>query len=226
MNIDRSARMQTNELKAERDKVINSLVFPSLFVGLLWLIYAAQQVFHAPSEWFGLFPRAYRGIPGVLTFHLVHGGFWHLYYNSIALFVLGTLTFYFYRGIAFTAFCWIYLMTGVWLWAFGRDNSCHIGASGLVYGLLCFLFFSGVFRRDRRLLLVSVLVLTFYGSLATGIFPLTPEISWEGHMMGSLSGIATAWFYRNEGPQKQQHFWSDEEDEDEKKWGIGEKRFH
>lgn len=207
--------MVLDELKAERQKVINSMVFPALFVGLLWLIFFAQHVFNIPSEDFGLFPRSYKGITGILTFHLVHGGLEHIFSNSIPLFILGSIIFYFYRGIAFQVFFWVYLMTGVWLWAAGRSDTCHIGASGLVYGFVSFVFFSGIFRWDMRLLILSLLVTFLYGSLVWGVLPLDPTISWEGHLMGSLSGVITAWFYRKEGPRKKEHVW-EEEEEDEK----------
>jgi membrane associated rhomboid family serine protease len=205
--------MANDELKAERDKVINGMVFPALFVGILWLIYFAQYIFDIPSEYFGCYPHDLHHLYGIFTFHLVHGGFGHIYSNSIPLFILGSIIFYFYRGIAFNVFFWVYINTGVWLWAAGRSGSIHIGASGLVYGFVAFLFFSGIFRWDRRLFVLSILVTFLYGGLIWGVLPLQPGISWEGHLMGALAGLITAWFFRKEGPKKAVYVWEDEEDE-------------
>jgi membrane associated rhomboid family serine protease len=94
----------------------------------------------------------------------------------------------------------VWLFTGFWVWLIARPEP-HIGASGLIYGFVCFLFFSGLFRKNRNLLAISMLVTFLYGSLAWGILPINPTISWESHLMGSLSGIFAAIYFRKEGPQ-------------------------
>ncbi|HXA00386.1 MAG TPA: hypothetical protein VNW99_00255, partial [Cytophagaceae bacterium] len=63
--------------------------------------------------------------------------------NTLPLLILGIIIMYFYRRIAFEVFFWVYLMTGVWVWISANSKGYHIGASGLVYGFLSFLFFSG-----------------------------------------------------------------------------------
>ncbi|HEY4799061.1 MAG TPA: rhomboid family intramembrane serine protease [Bacteroidia bacterium] len=163
---------------------------------------------------FGLYPRAYSGLIGVITCPLIHSSFNHLFANSVPLLVLGITTFYFYRPISFSVFFWVYLMSGLWLWAAGRE-AYHVGASGLVYGFASFLFFSGIFRRERTLMVISLLVVFLYGSLVWGLFPIYPQISWESHLLGSLAGLTTAFYYRHEGPQKKKFDWEDEEDEED-----------
>jgi membrane associated rhomboid family serine protease len=122
------------------------------------------------------------------------------------------MMFYFYRPIAFSVFFWIYVMTGVWLWAAGRE-AYHIGASGLIYGFSSFLFFSGIFRKERTLMVLSLLVTFLYGGLVWGILPLSPQISWEAHLLGSLAGFITAFYFRKEGPQAKKYDWEEEKDE-------------
>ena len=109
-------------------------------------------------------------------------------------------------------------MSGIWLWAAGRE-AYHIGASGLVYGFASFLFFSGIFRKERSLMVLSLLVVFLYGSLVWGIFPIHPEISWESHLLGSLAGIITAFYFRKEGPQEKKFEWEDE-GEDNREWEM------
>jgi membrane associated rhomboid family serine protease len=205
--------------KAEKQKIIRSILYPSLFVGLLWVVKLAEIIFSINFIRFGLYPRTYSGLSGIITCPLVHSSFSHLFSNSIPLLILGGIIFYFYRPIAFSVFFWLYLMSGVWLWAAGRD-AYHICASGLVYGFVSFLFFSGIFRSDRTLLVLSLLVTFLYGSLIWGLFPIYKDISWEAHLLGALAGTITAFYYRKEGPQPKKFEW---EEEEENEMGEGEK---
>lgn len=198
--------------KAEKQKIIRSIFYPSAFVLLLWAVKGIELGYDLNLVHWGLYPRAYKGLVGIVTCPFIHGSLNHLFSNSIPLLILGGITFYFYRPIAFTVFFWVYLMSGLWLWAAGRE-AYHIGASGLVYGFAAFLFFSGVFRKDRTLLVLSLLVTFLYGSLIWGIFPIYPEISWEAHLLGALAGVITAFYYRKEGPQPVKFEWEEEENE-------------
>ncbi|MFL5762600.1 MAG: rhomboid family intramembrane serine protease [Bacteroidia bacterium] len=180
-------------------KLFFSFLYPSLFVIILWGIKLFEVAEHVNLSWYGLYPRKVTGLIGILTAPLLHGDSSHLLSNTIPLMILGPIIFYFYRSIAFEVFFWVYLMTGVWVWAAGSSNY-HIGASGLVYGFITFLFFSGIFRKDSRLLALSLFVTFLYGSAIWGILPLQKGISWESHMLGSLAGIITAYNFRKEGP--------------------------
>jgi len=212
----------------EKQKITRSILYPLLFVSLLWFIKLIEIGFEIELFRFGLYPRSFKGLIGIATSPLIHSSFNHLFSNSVPLLVLGGITFYFYRPISFSVFFWVYLMSGIWLWATGRE-AYHIGASGLVYGFASFLFFSGIFRKERTLMILSLLVVFLYGSLIWGIFPMDPEISWEAHLLGSLAGIITAFYYRNEGSQKKKFEWEDEKDEKEsgeEYWKNEEENFY
>ncbi|HEV7231444.1 MAG TPA: rhomboid family intramembrane serine protease [Bacteroidia bacterium] len=203
-------------MNKERRLFFLNLLFPTLFVALLWLVQFAQSQLDFNFQAFGIYPRSIHGIPGIFAAPLIHGGYEHLLSNSLPLIVLGTMMFYFYKDIAFKIFFWVYLMTGLWVWAGARGGAAyHIGASGLVYGFVSFLFFGGIFRKDPRLLQISLLVLLFYNGLVWGVFPLVENISWESHLLGSVAGIFCAWFFRKEGPERQQYSWETEPDDDE-----------
>ncbi len=206
--------MTNEEVRSERGKLARGIIYPLLFVAILWFVKLSEILFHTSFAVFGLLPRSVQGLPGIVLCPLIHGSINHLISNSLPLLVLGSIVFYFYRPIAFSVFFWVYLVSGVWLWAAGRGGVHHIGASGIVYGFVSFIFFSGIFRRNRRLLLLSLFVLIFYGSLIWGIFPFDERISWESHLLGSFAGIMTAWFYRAEGPQKEVYEWENEDEED------------
>jgi membrane associated rhomboid family serine protease len=204
--------------EAEKKKIIRSILYPCLFVSVLWMVKFLEIVFNLDLVRYGLYPRVWSGLIGILTCPLIHGSFNHLFSNSIPLLVLGGITFYFYRPIAFSVFFWVYLMSGIWLWAAGR-SAYHIGASGLVYGFAAFLFFSGIFRKERSLMVLSMLVVFLYGSLWWGLFPIHPEISWESHLLGSLAGVITAFYFRKEGPQAKKIEWNEDE-EDNEEWKL------
>jgi membrane associated rhomboid family serine protease len=137
--------------------------------------------------------------------------------NSIPFLILTFALLYFYRNLAYRIFFLIYILSGICGWVGGRE-SWHLGASGLVYGLASFLFFSGIFRKDANLLTIGIIVVFLYGSMFWGIFPIKPEISWESHLWGSASGLVLAFYYRNQGPVRPSASWEsepDEEDEEE-----------
>lgn len=202
----------------EKSKIIRSIFFPSLFVAVLWAVKFVEIRFGLQLAGFGLLPRDWNGLIGIFTSPIIHSSspdwFSHLFSNTVPLLVLGSIMFYFYRPIAFPVFFWVYLMSGIWLWAGGRGEAYHIGASGLVYGFASFLFFSGIFRKEKTLMVLSLLVVFLYGSLVWGILPILPQVSWESHLLGSLAGVITAFYFRKEGPQREKFEWENEAEED------------
>lgn len=171
--------------------------FSLAFVLLLWTVQSLELAFSVDLHELGILPRTLKGTIGIITGPLVHGGFYHLVSNTFPLVILGVGIFYFYHRIALEVIILIYLMTGFWVWVVARE-AYHIGASGIVYGLLSFLFFSGLLRRDSKTLAVSLILLFVYGgNMVYGIFPMSRGISWESHLMGALSGLFCAVMYRS-----------------------------
>lgn len=209
-----SLNTQETEMVEERRKFIYSLVFPSFFLVLIWLVKIVEVVLDLDFTGYGIFPMKLKGLTGIITGPLIHADFKHLFDNSIPLFLLSTAIFYFYRTVAFRVFFLTYLLTGVWVW-FGGRTAYHIGASGLVYGFASFLFFSGIIRNNLNLLAISLLVVFLYGGLVWGILPYDYHVSWESHMGGGLSGLVLAFYYRKYGPPVIKYDWEEEEDEDE-----------
>lgn len=201
-------------------KLFSISVFPILFLLVIWSVFAYEYFNRISFSNYGVLPRQFSGLKGVLFSIFIHGDLEHIASNSLPILILGMLLFFFYKRIAISAFIWIWLVSGLWLWIGGRNSQYHpvyhIGASTLIYGLATFLFFSGVFRKHLRLMVVSALVLFLYGSIMWGIFPFKEEISWEGHLFGSIAGLLVAFNYRKEGPQPKKYDWEDEEDDDEK----------
>ncbi|MDD4602859.1 MAG: rhomboid family intramembrane serine protease [Bacteroidales bacterium] len=194
------------------------MIYPILFVALLWAIKGMDELFSLDLNNWGLIPLTPRGLIGIFTSPLLHANLAHLFANSIPLLVLGSFLFYFYKDIAWKIFGWTYLMTGIWVWTFARGGSIHIGASGLIYGLASFLFFSGIIRRDNSLMVISILIAFLYGGLIWGIFPQffpNQPISWESHLMGLIAGLVLALYFRHDGPQRKIYDWGDESDDND-----------
>lgn len=199
-------------------QIYSTLFYPFLFVLSVWFVFLLQNTVHYNFLKLGVLPRDKSGLLGIITSVFIHGDIKHIISNTLPLLVLGMLLFYFYKKIAKSVFLWIWLVSGVWLWIGGRNNlnypTYHIGASTLVYGLASFLFFSGVFRRHLRLMVVSVLVVFLYGGIVWGVFPLKEEMSWEGHLFGAIAGVLIAYNYRKEGPQRRVYHWDDEDEQE------------
>jgi membrane associated rhomboid family serine protease len=190
-------------------KALKSVLLPMLFVAALWLVKAAEVGFGIRLDEWGVFPRTLPGLKGIITSPFIHGDWQHLFSNSVPMIVLGTLLIYFYEEMWLRAFLWIYLLSGFWLWLSGRE-AYHIGASGIVYGLSAFLFFSGIIRRHTGLMAVSLVVVFLYGGLVWGIFPLFVKMSWEAHLSGLMAGTLMAFYFRKEGTQRKVYEWDDE----------------
>lgn len=187
-------------MEDQRPRLFFSLFFPVLFVTLLWMVLLYEIASGTSLSEYGIYPRTVHGLIGIIAAPLLHADYKHLLANTFPLLILGITLFYFYRGIAFRVFGWIYVMTGIWVWAAAR-SSYHIGASGVLYGLIAFLFFSGIFRKDTRLMAISLFVVFLYGSAIWGIFPLQREVSFESHLLGAVAGAITAYYFRAEGPK-------------------------
>lgn len=191
-----------------------SLVFPVVFVLLIWMVFLIDLSLDLDLHYYGLYPRKVSGLWGILFSPLLHGSLKHIIANTIPVLVLSTGLFYFYRDLAIRVFIFSYLMTGIFMWFLARP-SYHIGASGLIYSLSGFLFFSGVLRKHIGLMAISLIIVFQYGSLVWGIFPLEEKVSWEGHLLGLVSGIIMALIFRNKGPQVRKFPWELEDFDDD-----------
>jgi len=183
----------------DKKKFIASLIFPVGFVFLLWVIKISEIIFNLNLTTFGILPGSVNGLPGILLAPLIHANFKHLFSNSLPILFLGTGIIYFYRKSSYKVILIIYLGTGILDWLFAR-KAYHIGASGIIYGFVTFLFFSGIIRRDTRAIALALLVTFLYGSLIWGILPLDSGISWESHLFGSIMGIFCAFLYKSSDP--------------------------
>ncbi len=179
------------------------ITIPIIAVFLMWAIYFIEIKFNLNFNTFGIYPKTLKGLQGILFSPFIHSNTKHLFNNSIPIMVLLGCLYYFYQKIATKVLLIGIVLTGILTWIIGRP-SYHIGASGVIYLLVSFIFFSGIFRKYYRLIAVSLIVVFLYGSLVWYIFPTGGTISWEGHLSGFVVGFILSFFFRKIGPQLEQ----------------------
>ena len=194
-----------------KERFVRKLLMPLLFPAVLWVVHLLSLFFNLKLGGMGILPRDLPGLMGIVTGPLIHAEYAHLISNTIPLIILGWIIFFFFRRISYLLFFFIYLITGMLVWILAREVY-HIGASGIVYGFVSFLFFSGIFRRDNKSIALALMVTFLYGGIVWGVLPGQKGISWESHLFGAIAGIVAAYMFRGIDPPKK-YDWEDEPDD-------------
>ena len=147
-------------MKQDIQRIMLAAAKPLFLIFILYMLKIVEVGMHWDLSHLGIYPMEKRGVFGILTHPLIHSGFSHLLANTLPLFFLSWCLFYFYRGIAGKIFILIWIGAGLLTFIIGKPG-WHIGASGLIYGLAFFLFFSGILRKYVPLIAISLLV-TFF----------------------------------------------------------------
>lgn len=193
------------EIKTAKSPVatfLDSLKFPLIFTSAIWIIHIVQTLLHLDLGYWGIYARDTLGLRGILFAPLLHADWAHLMSNSVPFLITSVMVIYFFPTVAMRAFILIYFLSGFFVWIFARTGVFHIGLSYVVYGLVSFVFWTGVFRRSVRSIILSLLVLTFYSGMVEGLLPtaeiLKKNISWDSHLIGAVMGIFIAYFFKSD----------------------------
>ncbi|NVK09652.1 MAG: rhomboid family intramembrane serine protease [Tenacibaculum sp.] len=191
-------------MKTEQQLKFSPTVFtiPLLFVFVIWFVYWLEIKFGWNFNKLGVYPRNFSGLKGVFCSPFIHSDTNHLFNNSVPLFVLSACIFYFYKEVAVKVLLYGGVITGLLTWIIARE-SYHIGASGIVYLLFSFVLFSGIIKKNYRLVAVSFITIFLYGSMVWYVLPIKEGMSWEGHLSGLITGIILALLYKNKGIVKE-----------------------
>ena len=166
----------------------------ALILALLWVIEIGDQLFFGGRvDGFGIRPRTWQGLGQIWLAPLLHVGFGHLLANSLPLLVLGWLVM-----LRRTRDFWLValvttVVSGVGVWLLGGANTVHLGASGVIFGLLGFLLARAYFERSWAALGIAVVAGMLYGGRLWGVLPGQPGISGLAHLFGLLGGVLAAW---------------------------------
>lgn len=180
----------------KENNIFQQLLFPAGVVVLMWLVKIFEVSSGSKLTRWGIFPRDWDGVAGILTAPFIHSDWQHLMSNSLPMFMLMGIVMVFYKRVAIPSILIITVLTGFTVWLFARE-SYHVGASGVVYGLVAFLAWTGVFRRNLKSIILSLAILVMYGGYFHGIVPTKEGVSWESHLFGGMVGIFTAFLFKN-----------------------------
>ncbi|NND52180.1 MAG: rhomboid family intramembrane serine protease [Flavobacteriaceae bacterium] len=184
--------------------------FPILFVLIIWIVFWFEVRFGFDFNDFGVYPRTFKGLRGIIFSPFIHSNMEHLYHNTIPLFVLSSALFYFYQKISWKVVLYGILLSGFLTWCIGRPAN-HIGASGLIYVLMSFTLFKGIFSKHFRLIALSMIVVFLYGSMIWYVFPVKEQMSWEGHLSGLIVGFLFALYFRKSIAKPKKYAWEEED---------------
>ena len=183
----------------EKKQLTSSLAFTLKLASIPFIVFLFEFVTGIDLGVLGIYARHVSGVKGIILSPLIHGSLGHLFSNLPPLMVTVFLIHFFYKKNFWGIFLSNYLLTGVLVWLFSREVY-HIGISGVVYALVTFLFFTGIFVRNLISIVLSLLVLMMYSGMAAGILPtadiLARNISWESHLLGAVAGVVVAWLFR------------------------------
>jgi membrane associated rhomboid family serine protease len=161
------------------------------FVALIWVIeFINFFLGHRLSSW-GILPRTLTGLKGIPLSPFLHSSIMHALFNTIPFAVLGGFVMLHGKQVFFETSIIIIFAGGTALWLFGR-SSCHVGASGLVFGYFGYLVLRAWYERSLKSFVIAFFTVSLYGGILWGLMPTFSRISWEGHLFGMLAGILAA----------------------------------
>jgi len=203
----------SKSLQDDRNRLSHAFRLATGFAALLWIIKTVEVIFGLELVRFGIYPLQASALGGILTGPLIHGSWSHLVANTLPVIVLGTALLYGYPRSTKIVLISVYLGSGLGVWLFARE-AYHIGASGLTFGVMFFLFVIGALRWDKRSIVLSMIVFFLYGGMIWGIFPSDPGISFESHFFGAAIGVILAFVLKNRDPApvEKTYSWEDEDE--------------
>ncbi len=199
----------------EKQRTLKSVIQLVLgFVIFIWLVEAVEQFLRLDFGTFGVLPRTWESLSGILTMPLIHSDWGHLSANTGPLALMSGVILYLYQKVAWRAIAFIWIGAGALTWLFARPDAYHIGASGVIYGMAGFLVSYGILRREVKSIAIACIIVFLYGGMWYGMLPGDVGVSWEGHVAGAISGIVAAAAFKDIEPRKT-YDWDEEEEVEE-----------
>lgn len=168
------------------------------FLITFWVVYGLGLIL--PIQTLGIRPRSLIGLIGILLGPFIHGNFQHLISNSLSFLILGFFLAYFEKKKFPKLIVFFGLVGGFLTWLIG-GKAIHIGASGLIFGMLGYLLVFGFFHRKLAYIFLSLVIGLVYGGMLWNVLPSSGRaVSWESHLFGLLSGVLAARLFVRRNP--------------------------
>jgi membrane associated rhomboid family serine protease len=184
-----TVKSPTSSRLSSRDLAIRIVV---ILLGAMWVSELIDTVLDQRLNRYGVRPRSIEGLTGIAAAPFLHAGFSHLIANTVPFLVLGILCAVGGTARLLRVMLIVTVCSGICMWLLGGRGEVHIGASGVVFGLLGFLVARGLVERRFVPILISVVVAVLFGGLIVGVVPTSQGISWQGHLGGFLGGLLAA----------------------------------
>ncbi len=193
---------QNNHYRAPMARALTQHLIPIIVI--IWLIHILNWLLSYKFNQYGLLPRDPMSLYGIATAPFLHGNFYHLINNSVAFFFLGLLVSLYNKNnhnqlLKLTIF--VAFWGGLLTWLFGRP-SIHIGLSGVIFGYWGFITINGFFEKSIKSIFISIAAIFLYGGMIFGVIPSSPEVSYESHFFGAVSGFMYSYLYRRKNKRK------------------------
>jgi membrane associated rhomboid family serine protease len=187
------------DLKSDVKRAWMTIVYT---LGLVWGIGVLNALTGGLLNNFGITPRTLWGLPGILLWPLLHGGFLHLLGNTIAFLTVGVAVLMRNERHFWVTTAMGTIVGGSLVWLLALGQSTHVGASGVIFAYLGYLFATGWFERRITSMVLSFVSLIIFGGALWGVLPVTPGVSWEGHLFGLFAGVLSAWWLARDGRKR------------------------
>ena len=185
--------MAKQEARAIAQEFKTQVLILGGLVAIFWGLEIVDSSFLRGSlDLYGIRPRSFIGLRGILFAPFLHGSFAHLAANTAPFLTLGWLVMLREMRDFFVVTITTMLVSGIGVWLTAPAYSIHIGASGLIFGYFGFLLLRGYFERSFAAILFSLIVGLLYGGIIWGVLPLQYGISWQGHLFGFIGGAIAA----------------------------------
>jgi len=183
------------------------------------LVFVTEVFFQTSFSYVGIFPRTLNGLIGVLFAPFLHANIEHLMANLFPLWIGLFALFSLYPNASLKILWSNAILTSLLVWIFARPN-IHIGASGVLYGINAFLLVSGFVRWEKAALTFGLLVLVVNQGVIYGMLPVNPEVSYESHIAGFVTGLIQAFWFKQEDQKAKIDVFENETEEQDGPWNY------
>lgn len=163
-------------------------------IGFVFIIQVINASLGYRLCYLGILPRHPIGLIGIPLCPLLHGSFNHFFSNAIIFFAMANLVALQGPDHFLLITILIITLSGLATWLFAR-SALHVGASSLIMGYWGYLLVNAYTHPTLMTIALGIICVYYFGGMVSSLIPDSPKESWEGHLFGVLSGIASSIIY-------------------------------